>query len=310
MALKISTQSALRSHEELAALVRAVAGALPEDEAGWLEWKIAGDLSATATQGTIARHILGMANRMPHSAAVHAGGCGYLIMGVEPGNMPGIVRVDHAVLVRGVQPYLGADGPVWSHHYDEDGQGVSVLVVTVEPPQDGQRAFTLRKGLTVVTPAGTPKTYLAGTVFVRRGALTEQANPGEVRALEDRFAATVLASARAAEADARRNVEFQQQRQAAEDLDRRRAFLMEMLDLVVATQFKAAPYKDLVTHFRCAEQLKLQSMLAGMDYNTRLAEWQSVKALAGEGQAHIAFGAAVRARQEIEVALHRLGPPL
>jgi hypothetical protein len=56
--------------------------------------------------------------------------------------------------------------------------------------------------------------------------------------------------------------------------------------------------------------MKLQSMLAGMDYNTRLVEWQAVDSLAGDGQGHSAFGDAVRARQEIEVAIHRLGPPL
>jgi hypothetical protein len=147
--------------------------------------------------------------------------------------------------------YLGADGPVWSPHYDEDGQGTSVLVVTAEPPQDGQRMFTLRKDLTVRTASGGSKTYLAGTVFVRRGALTEQANPGEIRTLEDRFAATALASARAGEADARRSLEIQQERQATEQVDRRRRFLTEMLELVIATQFAATPYRNSTDYFRC-----------------------------------------------------------
>src|SRR6185312_4320544 len=85
MTLRIDVSRALTTHEERAALVRAVVVAEPEDELDWIEWKIAGDLSKRPTQGTIARHILGMANRLPDRAALHAGGCGYLILGAEPG---------------------------------------------------------------------------------------------------------------------------------------------------------------------------------------------------------------------------------
>lgn len=50
-------------------LVCAVVAAEREDELDWIEWKIAGDLTKRPTQGTVARHILGMANRMPDRAA-------------------------------------------------------------------------------------------------------------------------------------------------------------------------------------------------------------------------------------------------
>ena len=130
MTLRIDTSRAFTTHEEHAALVRAVVAAQPEDELDWIEWKIAGDLSKGPTQGTIARHILGMANRLPDRAAVHAGGYGYLIMGAQPGSVPGITRVDPAILGQGVQSWLGTEGPAWWPHYDEE-QGVPVLVVTV-----------------------------------------------------------------------------------------------------------------------------------------------------------------------------------
>ncbi len=72
-------------------------------------------------------------------------------------------------------------------------------MVTVAPPQPGQRAFTLRKDLTVTTPGGSSKGYPAGTIFVRYPGRTEIAEPGDIRALEDRYAAEALESARTAQ---------------------------------------------------------------------------------------------------------------
>ncbi len=144
MTLRVDTSRAHTTHEERAALVGAIVAAQSVDELDWIEWKIAGDLSKGPTQGTIARHILGLANRLPDRAALHAGGCGYLIMGAQPGSVPGITRMDPASLGQGVQSWPGTDGPAWWPHYDEE-QGVPVLVVTVAPPQPGQRIFTLRK---------------------------------------------------------------------------------------------------------------------------------------------------------------------
>src|SRR5215467_12981454 len=98
MTLRVDTSRALTTHEERVALVRAVVAAQSEDELDWIEWKIAGDLSKGPTQGTVARHILGFANRLPDGAALHAGGCGYLIIGAQPGSVPGIARMDPASL--------------------------------------------------------------------------------------------------------------------------------------------------------------------------------------------------------------------
>src|SRR5215472_12557374 len=233
MTLRIDVSRALTTHEERAVLVCAVVSAQPEDELDWIEWKVAGDLSKGPTQGTIARHILGLVNRLPERAALHAGGYGYLIMGAQPGSVPGIARVDTASLGQGVQSWLGTEGPAWWPHYDEE-QGVAVLVVTVAPPQPGQRAFTLRKALTVTTPGGGSKGYPAGTIFVRYPGRTEIAGPGDIRALEDRYAAPALEAARVAEANTRRSLEIQQGRLAAEELERHRTRLMEIADLVIS----------------------------------------------------------------------------
>lgn len=305
MTLRIDVSRALATHEERAALVGAVVDAQPEDELDWIEWKIAGDLSKGPTQGIIARHILGLANRLPERAALHAGGWGYLIMGAQPGSAPGITKVDPASLGQGVQSWLGTEGPAWWPYYDEE-QGISVLVVTVAPPEPGQRIFTLRKDLTVTTPGGGSKGYPAGTIFVRHPGRTEIAGPGDIRALEDRYAAPSLESARSAEANTRRSLEIQQERQAAEEMERRRARLMEIADLVIAAQFQATPVRDSRDHFRCAEQLKLQAVLAGMDFAQVQAEIPEVLALAGAGQGFETFAAAVRARQEVEAAMRKL----
>jgi hypothetical protein len=173
--------------------------------------------------------------------------------------------VDPASLGQGVQSWLGTEGPAWWPHYDEE-QGIPVMVVTVAPPQPGQRAFTLRKDLTVTTPGGGSKGYPAGTIFVRYPGRTEIAGPGDIRALEDRYAAPALESARAAEANTRRSLEIQQARQAAEELERRLRRLMEIAEFVIGAQFQAAPVRDSRDYFRCPEQLKLQAVLAAMDY--------------------------------------------
>ena len=76
VASAIDSARAMRAPGELLTLVRAVLGALPKDELDWIEWKCDGDLADKGTQGTIARHILGMANRLPGTAALHAQGCG------------------------------------------------------------------------------------------------------------------------------------------------------------------------------------------------------------------------------------------
>jgi hypothetical protein len=179
MSLAVDASRAFRSPHELTGLIEAVLGASENDESDWVEWKSGLTLSEKDTQGTLARHVLGMANRRPELAARYAAGCGYIIAGAEPGNCAGVTEVDPAVLSQGMRSYLGAEGPGWGAQY-LNREGVSVLVVTVEPPRSGDRIFTLQKAF---------GKYLAGAVFVRRPGRTDQAGPDDIRALEDRFAA-------------------------------------------------------------------------------------------------------------------------
>ena len=180
----IPTARPLRTHAELAQLVAAIVKASPTGETDWLEWKRTLDLSSKIARGVIARTILGMANRTVATAMRSMGGCGYIVIGAEPGLVKGVTEVDPAQLVAAIQDYLGPNGPTWDFTYI-DVDSARVLVVTVDPPQPGDRIRTLAK------ETESPKN-VRGAVLIRRPRQTAQADPGEIRAMEDRFIAPTL----------------------------------------------------------------------------------------------------------------------
>jgi hypothetical protein len=185
MALHIDRTNALRTPEQLDALIAAIVIALPEDEPDWLEWKSTLDLRDKAVQGRIARTILGMANRPLATALQAMEGYSYIVIGAEPRSVAGITRIDPSGLGRGIQPYLGPNGPGWRAEYILHAGSASVLVITVDPPRSGDRIRTLDK------ETERPRN-LRGTVLIRRPGETAQADPSEIRAMEDRFAAPLL----------------------------------------------------------------------------------------------------------------------
>jgi Putative DNA-binding domain len=164
----------------LAQLVQAVFDASPEDEDEFIEWKTTLDLSSREGAFHVARAVLGFANRDPAVAMRKFEACAYLVVGVEPKNRVGVQRIDPADLSVKVDQYVGGvNGPAWEPHYI-DFQGVTVLVVVVEPPRQGDPVWPLRKEF---SPAQD------GTVFVRRKARTERGNAAEVDMLSRRTAA-------------------------------------------------------------------------------------------------------------------------
>jgi len=177
----LTLQRLLARAEEAIGVVDAFLAALPADELGWIEWKGSLDLSSKAVRGILARHILGMANRMPETAASHAGGRAFIVVGAEPGDRRGITSADPADLSQGIDTFLGPVRPLWTMHYDDRG-GLPVLVLTVAAPRSGDPAFTLCKDLEVVSPDGKRKVYPRGTIFARQQGRTEIARPEDVRA--------------------------------------------------------------------------------------------------------------------------------
>lgn len=173
MILGIDTSRRIVGLHGYTALLDAVENASPEDEDEYIEWKRTHDLSSTPGAFAVARAILGFANRDPAIAARKFEGCAYLIVGAEPRAVEGVTPVDPAVLSAKIDPYVGGvNGPAWDAHFIESN-GVTVLVVAVEPPRAGDPGWPLLKEYTST----------AGTLFVRRKGSTSPANPDEVRML-------------------------------------------------------------------------------------------------------------------------------
>jgi hypothetical protein len=187
VALPIDTTRPVRSRADQQALVKAVYEAEPDaQETYWLEWK--GPLTLTrrdATgRATIAKAVLGFANREPSAAARTMGGCAYLLAGVSPGELSGVAAVDAAQLEAQVATYVGGNVD-WRADYVtlEDKQ---VLVVTVEPPQWGDPAHPVRKTFNPSDRRG--PVLQEGTVFVRHQASTDPATAADVDMLSRRAA--------------------------------------------------------------------------------------------------------------------------
>ncbi|MFJ6411139.1 helix-turn-helix domain-containing protein [Streptomyces hydrogenans] len=181
MALDYDQTAAAVRLDQKQALITATYRADATDEVGWLEWKSHLDLTDRRSFFTIAKAVLGFANRMPDRALRTAEGHGYLLVGVEPGQARGVEEIDSVELYRNLESYLGSDigrlcqptvVPV------DLGNGlVNVLLVDVEPPQWGDPLHVLRKGYHDVA---------AGAVFVRHDGRTERATPEDFDHLNER----------------------------------------------------------------------------------------------------------------------------
>jgi hypothetical protein len=186
MALDIDTRRPFISLAAKRQFIEAVRDALPgESEPDWVEWKGPVDLSSKRWMAEIARHVVGLANRDPTKASRAAEGFGYLLIGVEPGNIWGVEPIDNAQLESGITSYLGLDGPQASPEYiDVDGK--AVLVVTVQPPRTGDRIYHFEKEYSHEDDDGLRIHYKNGEVFVRRDGRTERARSGDLKMLERR----------------------------------------------------------------------------------------------------------------------------
>jgi hypothetical protein len=295
VAISLDPAASRGTAEEATAVVDAVLAASPTDESDWIEWKSSLDLSGKAVRGTLARHILGLANRPPQEAAGHVGGRGFVVVGAEPGNCPGVGAADPADLSQGINAFLGPERPSWTMHYDSR-EGLLVLVLTVAPPRPGDPAFTLFKDLQVISPGGKRKDYPRGTIFVRHQGRTEIARPEDVHALLERFARPL----READAEARESAEIARARHRADEIDRRRRMLLDTLSLVNEIFSKAYQVNN-PGRWRCKEQLDLRAQLIAMNLDL-----PDCRTLAGAGQGNEAVAWAVKARDEVEAELRKL----
>lgn len=180
MALDLDVSRPLRGIDGRRDLVHAIVGAHASDESEWLEWKTNLDLNTKSGCFHVAKAILGMANRPVDVAARACGGFGYIVIGVEPENLAGVEMPDPAQWIDRVEVYLkSGTGPSWEWTIVPVDQKI-VLVVTVDPPQEGDSPWPLRKEL---------DTYRSGTLFVRKPGKTEPALAEDVDALSRRMLA-------------------------------------------------------------------------------------------------------------------------
>jgi hypothetical protein len=177
MTLNIDPTRAPRRPTELQDLVGAVLQADPADETDWIEWKSFRPLTTAEGRADAARHILGFANRHPDRAARSFEGCGYLLIGVEPGRLFGTDWIDPAELEAGLRRYLGDPGPQWSFH-NMSYRGTHVALFIVEAPRWGDPIYCLAREFAK---------YQEGAVFVRRMGSTHAASLADMRYLQERL---------------------------------------------------------------------------------------------------------------------------
>lgn len=190
MTLNIDTTASLQRPADLVSLVEAVLAATDEDEQDWLEWKNGLDLTEKATHFSIARVILGFANRDPAKAAARVHGHGYLVVGASPESLCDLAKIDPAALDDHLARYLGPShvGPNYSAHWVSLRHS-SVLVIIVDPPPWGAPGFPLRR---TFQPDGPKENAGAqdGTIFVRSGTKTRPATSADHDMLHRRASAS------------------------------------------------------------------------------------------------------------------------
>jgi hypothetical protein len=181
MGLPIDRSRALRTLPELRSLVDQIVNGRIVDETFALEWKTPPDVGSKRTMvEAVARNVLGMANRNPDSAHVMFEGCGYIVLGAEPGAVAGVDRLDPADVENKLSPYVGRDGPRWTWNNIDVGARV-VAIVIVEAPRWGDPIHCLRR---------TFEKYSEGAIFIRRAGKTEAPTSAEINMLTERAART------------------------------------------------------------------------------------------------------------------------
>ena len=115
-----------------------------------------------------------------------AGGCSYLVIGAEPGNIRGVSPIDNENFHAGVSRFV-RETVRWSPQYIQH-EGKQVLVITVEPPEYGDQIVAMLTSY----QSHERGTYgcRKGDVFLRRYGRTDLAGQEDYDMLVRRFAAS------------------------------------------------------------------------------------------------------------------------
>jgi hypothetical protein len=179
-------------------LLAAIESSAATDENMWLEHKAGLDPSTKPGAAALAKAIIAFANRDPNRSTAWLGGHAIVVIGLEPGNVPGIEPLDPAVLHDKVSRYLAEPSPHWDSA-DHTYNGRDVLVITIDPPKDGDPIYTIGQD------GGDPKAggqVRNGDIYVRRPGKSELAKADDIQRLTRRASgastATTLALSLAA----------------------------------------------------------------------------------------------------------------
>ncbi len=173
-----------RRPSERLAIVRYIRDNPGLQETEYLEWKTGYDLRTRPGAAATAKHLIGFANRDLILAARHAEGHAYLLLGVEPQNLVGVTLWDSADIENWLVRFVGLELRYDVHYVELDGK--HVLFLTIDPPRPGDPIYYLHQGSS--DPDG--KTLSDGTIYVRRGGLTEPAKAADIARLTERCRAT------------------------------------------------------------------------------------------------------------------------
>lgn len=172
---------AARRPSERTALVEYIEATPELQETEWLEWKSSYDLATSVGRGSTARQIIGFANRTLDQARRWADGFAYLILGAEPGSLSGMPVHDSADLENWLRPFVG-DDILYDAHNVTAGDGVNALMITVDPPKDGDDIHSLQREF----QDAYGKSQRRGTIYVRKSGKTEVADHEDIKRLTAR----------------------------------------------------------------------------------------------------------------------------
>jgi hypothetical protein len=160
-----------------AQLFEAIENALPTDETYWIEFKAGHDAASKEGKAAIAKAIVAFANRPTSLARKWLDGHALIVLGVQPGDVPGAVKHDPATIHQTVQPLLAPPAPGWDLSY-HSYKGKQVLVIIVDPPRAGDPIAVIGKSSGRVED---------GHVYIRRPGVSERAKSVDIRDLSARL---------------------------------------------------------------------------------------------------------------------------
>lgn len=174
----------VKGPNERRALVEYVLSTAELQETDYLEWKRVYDLSTRPGAASVAKHLIGFANRSAPQAERHMGGHAYLLVGVEPSLLAGVPHWDAADVENWLSPFVNPE-----LRYDVHAVPLSdkrVLLFDIEPPGDGDPVFALQRASADDRGRALPE----GAIYVRRSGKTETHNASDLTRLVARAGTT------------------------------------------------------------------------------------------------------------------------